>query len=289
MDLDESELTDLASSIAAGLAGADELRRKNRGAQERQDEAKLAVKAAALVYGNRLLEELEESGAKPKAVSFEKLWNYLSRCEDTEAAFEAIERELDWCEGVVGGTGADVAGVAEAVRPLCERYRAELFAFARTLLAEGAELGDDAVPEFTGTFKSWSKANAGKLAALYDEVRKAYGKFRRVVADNGPFALHPTCEVETKEKLAACLDEMCEANERPYLGILDDDFMDHVDAFWYGFCKLGKLCEDKADVNLTPLVSYFETCGERLGEAVCEAELGTFDAFTVLDSLREED
>lgn len=62
-----------------------------------------------------------------------------------------------------------------------------------------------------------------------------------------------------------------------------------MDAFWYGFCKLGLLCEDKARLDIAPLLSYFDLCGERLGKAVRAVELGDFDIFTVLSALREED
>lgn len=300
MKLGDVELQDFSEALAQGIARAEELKRQDmqkseealrdaREALRKQEAAVSAVQAASRVFGGRLLDELKDEGAMPKAVEFQALWRYLSRCDNVEKILAAIQRELDWCAGVVAGGGPDVAAFGKAVALHIEKYREELLAFAQGLLADGAELGPDAVPEFRGTFKSFSRADPGKLAGLLAEVRRAFEKYRRVVEDNGPFSLHPTVDVETDEKLAECVDAMREANAKPYLGILDDDFTDHVDAFWYGFCKLGLLCEDKAQVDIAPLLSYFDLCGERLGKAVRAAELGDFDVFTVLDGLREED
>lgn len=297
MDLQNVDLSEFSEALAQGIARADEIKRESADKHRREDEARLrkqesasaAVRLAAKTFCGRLLKELEDAGAMPKAVEFDKLWAYLSRCGSVEGMLAAIERELDWCAGVVAGGGADVAAFSAAAAPLVEKYRGELVAFTQGLLADGAVLTDDVAPAFAGTFKTWSRADAQKLAELLAEVRRAYAKYRRVAEDNGPFALHAVGEVETGEKLAECVDEMRAANAKPYLGVLDEDFMDHVNAFWFGFCKLGQLCEDRAEVDAAPLISYFNNLADRLTEAACDCELGDFDVFTVLDALREED
>ncbi len=289
MDLQNIELGDLSEAIGQGIVRGEELKCQNEAKLNKQKAARRAVGLASRVLCERLLDELEETGAMPKAVEFQKLWAYLSRCDSVDRMLEAIERELDWCEGVVAGDGADVAAFSAAAAPLAERYRGELVAFTQGLLADGAKLAEDAAPAFAGTFETWSRADAQKLTELMAEVRRAFEKYRRVVGDNGAFSLHAVGDVETGEKLGECVDEMRAANAKPYLGILDDDFMDHVNAFWYGFCKLGKLCEDKAQVNVTPLFSYFNLLADRLSDAACSCELGDFDVFTVLDALREDD
>ena len=289
MDLQNIELGDLSEAIGQGIARGEELKSQNEAKLNKQKAARRAVDLASQVLCERLLDELEETGAMPKAVEFEKLWAYLSRCDSVDRMLEAIERELDWCEGVVADGGADVAAFSAAAAPLAEKYRGELVAFTQGLLADGAELAEDAAPAFAGTFETWSRADAQKLNELMGEVLRAFEKYRRVAEDNGAFSLHAVGDVETGEKLAECVDEMRAANAKPYLGVLDDDFMDHVNAFWFGFCKLGKLCEDKAQVNVTPLFSYFNLLADRLSAAACKCELGDFDVFTVLDALREEE
>lgn len=53
-----------------------------------------------------------------------------------------------------------------------------------------------------------------------------------MLSDNGPFSLHPTSYLDEDVKLAEEIDYLREANAKPYYGPLDDDPMDHVDAFW---------------------------------------------------------
>ncbi len=289
MDLRDIELGDLSDAIGQGIARGEEIKSRNEAKLNKQKAARRAVDLASQALCGRLFDELEETGAMPKAVEFNRLAAYLERCDSVDRMLEAIERELDWCEGVTAGEGADVAAFEAAATLLAQKYRGELVAFTRGLLADGAELAEDAAPAFAGTFKTWSRADAQKLTELMGEVRRAFEKYRRVVADNGAFSLHPVGDVETGEKLDECVDEMRAANAKPYLGILDDDFMDHINAFWYGFCKLGRLCEDKAQVNVTPLFSYFNLLTDRLSAAACDCELGDFDVFTVLDALREDD
>lgn len=124
---------------------------------------------------------------------------------------------------------------------------------------------------------------AEKLGELAREVRRSFATFKEVVADNGVFAAFAgtgsfgncqgdiwfwddeceytggrpgsrqlegiECGVEEDrggDSLERCIERMREFNAREYWGMLDDDFPQHVDAFWYGFehymRELGEIC-----------------------------------------------
>lgn len=102
-----------------------------------------------------------------------------------------------------------------------------------------------------------------QLQVLYHLVLKAYEKYRRCVEDNNMFAAFASTssygvlpsawrrwinglgdsddeEEEKKEEPAyrEVLTYMKEHNAQAYTGMLDEDFVPHVDAFWYGLERL---------------------------------------------------
>ncbi|MBS6611925.1 MAG: hypothetical protein KH279_01505 [Collinsella intestinalis] len=126
-------------------------------------------------------------------------------------------------------------------------------------------------------------SSAEKLRELAREVRRSFATFKEVIADNGVFAAFAgtgsfgncqgdfwfwddeceytgdrpgsrqlegiECGVEEDQggdSLERCIERMREFNAREYWGMLDDDFPQYVDAFWYGFehymRELGEIC-----------------------------------------------
>lgn len=275
----------LSEALARGIFAADELKRRASLDRGREDAAAEGLRTAYQVLGGRALEELEGRENWPAPPDFGKLMDFLEACNDSARVFEGIERELAWCEGVLAGAGLDLEGLSREAGAVCEAYRSEMIAYAGRLLAEGEKVDEEAVPRFSAVLETYSKADAGQLHELLAEVRAAYAKYRRVIGDNGPFALHATAEMDDRAKIAEELERLRAANAKPYQGILDDDFMDHVNAFWEGFCKLGTVCERRADVNLAPVLSYFQRVADELARALRGKKLGDVDELALLNAL----
>lgn len=52
------------------------------------------------------------------------------------------------------------------------------------------------------------------------------------------------------DSLPVAIDRMRRFNTRRYFGMLDDDFKQHVDAFWYGFGKLMEFADGLVDLDI---------------------------------------
>jgi hypothetical protein len=106
-----------------------------------------------------------------------------------------------------------------------------------------------------------------QLISLYNLVLIAYAKYKKCVEDNNMFAAFASTsnygtmvdywrrwwnrysnddeddeeeEKEEEPKFSDVVDHMKQQNTKKYFGMLDEDFVPHVDAFWYG---LEMLCE----------------------------------------------
>ena len=106
-----------------------------------------------------------------------------------------------------------------------------------------------------------------QLISLYNLVLIAYAKYKKCVEDNNMFAAFASTsnygtmvdywrrwwnrysnddeddeeeEKEEEPKFSDVVDHMKQQNAKKYFGMLDEDFVPHVDAFWYG---LEMLCE----------------------------------------------
>lgn len=149
-----------------------------------------------------------------------------------------------------------------------------------------------------------------QVTELSHEVRRSFATFREVMSDNGVFAAFAgtgsygscngrswfwdddfeymgerpgatelegiECGVEEDQggdSLERCIERMREFNAREYWGMLDDDFEQHVDAFWYGFShymdELGTLCR----VDMRPFKRYCNDVDGRLHTAFWELAL----------------
>lgn len=61
---------------------------------------------------------------------------------------------------------------------------------------------------------------------------------------------------EGGDSLRTSIDRMREFNACRYFGMLDDDFKQHVDAFWYGFGKLMEAVNGMFDVDMRSYLRY---------------------------------
>lgn len=147
----------------------------------------------------------------------------------------------------------------------------------------GKELTFELPDAYTCDFEFGGVKPSDELCELGYEVRKSFATFKEVIADNGVFAAFAgtgsfgSCEgnswfwdddceytgnrpgsrqlegIESNieedrggDSLERCIERMREFNNVKYWGMLDDDYAQHVDAFWYGFehymRELGELC-----------------------------------------------
>lgn len=76
---------------------------------------------------------------------------------------------------------------------------------------------------------------------------------------------------------------MRDFNSRHYFGMLDDDFKQHVDAFWFGYGKLMEFINGMVDIDLRQYLKYRSRvscnvaarCGE-LALMMDDSQLGAF-------------
>ena len=170
---------------------------------------------------------------------------------------------------------------------------------------------DFELPEpFVADFAREDTSVPTQLTELSHEVRRSFATFKEVLGDNGVFAAFAgtgsygscngrswfwdddfeyagerpgatelegiECGVEEDQggdSLERCIERMREFNAREYWGMLDDDFEQHVDAFWYGFShymdELGTLCR----VDMRPFKRYCKDVDGRLHTACWELAL----------------
>lgn len=66
------------------------------------------------------------------------------------------------------------------------------------------------------------------------------------------------------DALSTVVERMCEFNRKRYFGILDDDFKQHVDSFWYGFSKLMNFVNGMVEVDARPFQRYCSCLADEL-------------------------
>ena len=167
------------------------------------------------------------------------------------------------------------------------------------------------LPEpFVADFAREDTSVPTQLTELAREVRRSFATFKEVLGDNGVFAAfagtgsYGSCngrswfwddefeytgerpgatelegiecgvdEDQGGDSLERCIERMREFNAREYWGMLDDDFEQHVDSFWYGFShymdELGTLCR----VDMRPFKRYCKDVDGRLRNACWELAL----------------
>lgn len=102
--------------------------------------------------------------------------------------------------------------------------------------------------------------------------RKAYGDIPTNVEED-----------EGGDALEKSIKRMREFNERKYWGLLDDDFSQHVDAFWYGFKKLMESVNGLFELDLRAFGGYcnqisrtVQSSAGDLGERMDDSQLSAF-------------
>lgn len=278
-----------AEGLAQAIFSADEMKRQAALDHEREEKAAAGLRLASKILCSRAVDELEECESWPTPPDFDKLMRLLDKSMEVARVREGIERELAWCEKFLDAGANSCEELSDKAMQVCAAYRQQMVEYATKMLAPGEALDEGVVAKPCFQLEPLSNASADVLRELLGEVRTAYAKFCRVLSDNGPFSLHPTSYLDEDVKLAEEIDYLREANAKPYYGPLDDDPMDHVDAFWEGFIKLGGACKDKATMNLTPVLSYFSTMADELSRELMGKKLKGTDEISLLNAIPRDE
>ena len=94
-------------------------------------------------------------------------------------------------------------------------------------------------------------------------------------------------EDEDGDTLDRTIERMEKFNKRRYFGLLDDDFDEHVDAFWYGFKKLMLGVNGLFRVNPSEFNAYCNDVAEAAKKATVELGAASMDK-RQLDAFRKE-
>lgn len=208
-------------------------------------------------------------------------WRKAEEVEAAKSREKAVDEQIDAAVRAAGAT-------ADAIM----RLRAESVA--------GAVFAVSQPMAFDGEVVLKAAKDSARVRELAAEVRKSFGTFKQVVADNGLFAAfandgaYGACrgvsfdwwwegffddeyfgekpgskvyddiltsveEDEGGDSLEKSIERMKKLNERKYWGLLDDDFAQHVNAFWYGFKKLMENVNSLFDLDSRAFDKY---CGQ---------------------------
>lgn len=167
------------------------------------------------------------------------------------------------------------------------------------------------LPEpYVADCKCAGSGSLAPLAELSHEMRRSFATFKEVLGDNGVFAAFAgtgsygscngcgwfwddeyeytgerpgsrelegiECNVEEDQggdSLERCIERMRAFNAREYWGMLDDDFDQHVDAFWYGFEHYMRELGDRCRVDMRSFRRYCKDVDGRLRNACWELAL----------------
>lgn len=162
--------------------------------------------------------------------------------------------------------------------------------------------------DFAGRVSAKLVGDLAMLRLLASEVRASFGTFGRVVQDNGLFAAFsnegsygacrycygyedwwsalsdadadgsrdrrdiPTAveEDEGGDTPERAIERMRIFNQRDYFGLLDDDFQQHVEAFWYGFKKLMEGVNGLYEVNMESFAKYCSRIGSQTARSAAD-------------------
>jgi hypothetical protein len=96
-------------------------------------------------------------------------------------------------------------------------------------------------------------------------------------------------EDEGGDSLAKSVERMRDFNKKRYWGMLDDEFDEHVEAFWYGFKKLMEGVNGLYRLNPSAFNKYCNDIAEAAQEAAIEVGAGYMDTHQADEFVKEID
>lgn len=158
---------------------------------------------------------------------------------------------------------------------------------------EGFRIFEHPLQDFDGTIVAECRYDARELERLAKQVRISFQTYAQCIRDNGLFSafpdgskygegiswayIHPlwrgiddseqasegcgipdVVEDQKEDDPTHAIARMMQFNSKKYWGMLDDDFSEHIDAFWYGFKKLMEFVNGLFDIDLSSYSSYVQ-------------------------------
>lgn len=153
----------------------------------------------------------------------------FSRAQALDVAGETcnFERPLDFDDDAVCKAAVDF----DAVRDLAAEVRISFNTFSEVVKDNGL------FAAFAGE-NSYGSCNGFHYESWWDDL--CFDEYMGKIPGRSTYEDIPTFieEDEGGDSLETAVSRMREFNKVRYWGLLDDDFQQHVDAFWYGFKKL---------------------------------------------------
>ena len=205
---------------------------------------------------------------------FEKNYTIIKQSNNRNTLIARIDKFLDSLRIVIENTNDNISvnsrDAIESVSAEVETMVEELYDFLGMSWEGRKEFIDDTS---CSTEVLYTK---DQLMELYNVVLVAYSKYKNCVADNNMFAAFASTsdyglmtnywrrwsssisdnKEDTEEKKLPQIDEVIEFMNKQdaikYFGLLDEDFVPHVDAFWYGIEMLCEFLDDRVvdDFNM---------------------------------------
>lgn len=195
---------------------------------------------------------------------YDKNYAYIKQSNNRKTLISRIDSFVDSLDGVIDSLSdripADTSSRLENAVCIVNEMIKELYDFL------GVRYMPSPVDLLSGeNYSAEVLYTREQLRDLYNLVLVAYSKYKKCVEDNNMFAAFSSTsdygmmtdywrrwlsrlsrnddeDAEKKEdpQFEKVIEYMKEYNAQKYFGILDEDFVPHVDAFWYG---LQMLCE----------------------------------------------
>ncbi len=137
------------------------------------------------------------------------------------------------------------------VRLLLEQVQKSFATFKQVVMDNGlfaAFVKESAYGQCSGYRYGWTSDFGDEVVCEYFGAKP-----RNIVTRALPSAVE---EDDGGDTVLRAVGRMREFNAKPYFGMLDDDFIYHVEAFWYGFRKLMEFVNDLVDVSLGDYNDY---------------------------------
>ena len=238
----------------------------------------------------------------------------LGPVEENDSARDFSQEASEWAKRNKKALEEASSAAIDAINEI-RRKRAESIA--------GSAFSTPDLESFAAEVTCERVGDSEKIRELSREVRKSFATFKEVVQDNGLFAAfssegsYGACrgysynawwdddELYTEytgdaqrsvREITLCVEEdeggdaiersierMREANRRPYDGFLDDEYLPHIHAFWYGYVKLMEAANGMYSLDLAPFKRYCDSLIDKagktagnLGECMSDRQLRVF-------------
>ncbi len=245
------------------------------------------------------ISEAEEQQAVFVADQDERVERFIAQLEEAVLAAEKVAKEASYAgaKSVAGNTliipecpAFDDSVVLEAeldvdqVRELAVEVRKSFKTFKQVVQDNGLFAAFSSEGTF-GACRGW------RFGYWWDDFLYDMSEFEGDIPGRDPARDIPSDveEDEGGDTLEKSIERMREFNKSRYTGMLDDEFDEHVDAFWYGFKKLMENVNGLYRMNASAFNQYCNEVAEAAKQAAQDMGASSMDAHQVEEFCKEVD